>query len=125
MLAAAPCSKTDQKESSLTSPLTLAVARHMALCCTRLETLDGSGAWSQTTASGNVPCFSRPCVGVLVFSWHGRAAGSVGRTRGQERQVDTEIGCSGSISKLDTESTAGLVAVGDRHEVAQAATSVR
>ena len=67
--------------------------------------LDGSGAWSQTTASGNAPCLSalRWCLG-LQQAW--KLCRSSWRTCGKKCRVDTEIGRSGRFSNLNTESTA-------------------
>ena len=88
------------------------------------QNLDGGGAWSQTTASGNVPCLSRAFGVVLVISKRGRVAGTADGTCGEEPRVDAETRDGGGGELSDTNSTASIVAVGDRDEVAQSASSV-
>ena len=50
--------------------------------------------------------------------------GTVDGTCGEEHRVDAETRDGGSSELSETNSTESLVAVGDRHEVAQTARSV-
>ena len=85
LLTAAPCSRLTGKSHLTRLPLHCSCASHGTVL-NASGNLDGSGAWSPTTASENVLCLSRPCAGVLVFSRHGSPAGTVGRTRGKKRR---------------------------------------
>ena len=123
MLTAALCSRLVTKSHRTLVRSHCSCTSH-GIVFNAARNLDGSGAWSQTTARGNVPCLSRLRGDVWVLSKHERFAGTVVGTRGKERRVDTETRDGGSI-ELNINSSASLVAVGDRHEVAQVAGSVR
>ena len=73
---------------------------------------------------GTCLCLSRSRGVVLVISKHGEFAGTVDGSCGEEHRVDAETRDGGSRELSDTNSTASLVAVGDRLESAQAASVV-
>ena len=124
MLTAAPCSKLTTKNRHTLVRLHCRCTSHgIALNASR--NLDGGGAWSQTTASGNVPCLSRSRGVVLVIKMHGVFAGTVDGSCGEDHRVDAGTRDGGSRELSDTNSTASLVAVCDRHEFAQSASCVR
>ena len=74
-LTAALCSRLTQK-SHFTLVRSHCSCTSHGIVFNASRNLDGTGAWSQTTASGNVPCLSRSRCVVLVISKHGRVAGS-------------------------------------------------
>ena len=91
MLTAAPCSRLTKKSHHTLLRSHCSCTLH-GIMLNAFRNLDGSGAWSQTAASGNVHCLSRPRDGFWVSSKYGRLARSVEGTRGEKRRVHTETG---------------------------------
>ena len=106
MSTAAPCSRLTQKSHhTLVRPHCSYTSHGIVLNASR--NLDGNGAWSQTAASGNVPCLCRSRGAVLIISKHGRVAGSVDGTCCEEHRVDAETRVGGSSEYTATNSTRG------------------
>ena len=78
--------ETDHTESSHTCPLT----RHITcIALNASRNWDASGAWSQTMASGKVPCLAHPCVGVWVDSNHGSLQDQLMEAESTQRLFNT------------------------------------
>ena len=89
VLTAAHCSRLTAKNNHTSVRSHCRCASHGTVLIGS-QNMDGGGAWSQTMASGNVPCL--PCSRgvVLVSSKHGRIARSVDGACGEEHRVDPE-----------------------------------
>ena len=123
MLTPAPCLRLIERSHHTHVCSHCSCASH-GIVLNASRNLDATGAWSQTTASGNGPFVPCSRGAVLVISDHGRVVGSVNGACGEEHRVDAETRDGESNEHSDTNSTASLDAVGHRHEVAQAASSV-